>query len=172
MRTYLLFLVTILALLIAGCNAEPPRPSNFAATRSAPHAADISTIEINDPELIEGKRLYDLNCAHCHGYNLEGQIPESIPATLELGMKPVPAPGPTGHFWEHPDQLLLRVVQEGISNPLDQYPMAAFGNDLSEAQIRAILGYIKLSWTDEQRAYQARLTEDWAARTEALGLSD
>jgi S-disulfanyl-L-cysteine oxidoreductase SoxD len=164
-------LLTIsLALLVVACNAEPPRRSLLAVTLAASDAQP--TPDLSDPLIAEGRAQYDLVCAHCHGYNLEGQLADTLADTRALGMNTVPAPGATGHFWQHPDQLLIRVVQEGIQNPLDQFPMAAFGADLSEDQIRAILAYIKTSWTDEQRTYQAQLTEDWAQRLEALGLGD
>ena len=159
-----------LALLVVACNAEPPRRSLLAVSLAAPNTQP--TADRNDPVIAEGRAQYDLVCAHCHGYNLEGQLVETLADTRALGMNTVPAPGPSGHFWQHPDQLLIRVIQEGIQNPLDQFPMAAFGADLTEDQIRAILAYIKTSWTDEQRDYQAQLTVDWAERLESLGLGD
>ena len=168
LRVLLLLLASMVVLLVVAGNAEPPRRSLLAVTLAAPHSQP--TPDLSDPIIAEGRAQYDLVCAHCHGYNLQGQLSETIADTRELGMNTVPSPGPDGHFWQHPDQLLIRVVQEGIQNPLDQYPMAAFGDGLTEDQIRSILAYIKTSWTDEQRAYQAQLTEDWARRMEGLGL--
>jgi mono/diheme cytochrome c family protein len=170
LRISLSLLASIVVLLVAACNAEPPRRSLLAITLAAPHSQP--TPDLSNPVLAEGRAQYDLVCAHCHGYSLEGQLSDTVADTRALGMNTVPSPGSDGHFWQHPDQLLIRVIQEGIQNPLDQYPMAAFGDGLTEDQIRAILAYIKTSWTDEQRAYQAQLTVDWAQRMEELGLSD
>lgn len=155
-------------LLLAACG-EIAQPQ-YDITLVAP--GDVPTTTFTDPVLIKGEETYNLVCAHCHGYEGEGQLASTIENTLALGMNTVPPANSTGHMWQHPDQLLIRVVQEGIQNPLDQFPMAAFSPGLSEDDIRAVLAYIRLWWTDEQRAHQAQLTENWAKRLEALGISD
>ncbi len=127
---------------------------------------------LTDPVLLEGKQHYDLLCAHCHGYTLGGQLPQTIQQTLDLGMITVPPHDSTGHTWQHPDQLLIRTIREGIQNPLAQYPMPAFGSALTDAQLNAILAYIKTYWTEEQRQYQQRLTDNWAQLDARFGMND
>lgn len=171
LRLTLPCLLTLCAVLAA---CAPPTP-RYDITLVAP--GDLPTSTFTDPVLIEGEANYNMLCGHCHGYEGEGQLEATIANTRALGMNLVPPANADGHMWEHPDQLLIRVVQEGIQNPLDQFPMAAFGEGfaigpgLTESEIRAILEYIKLFWTDEQRAHQAKLTRDWDARMQSLGLT-
>jgi len=47
--------------------------------------------------------------------------------------------------------------------------MPAFAGRLSDAQIRAILGYIKSRWPRDIRAYQAMISNPTAAQASALG---
>ncbi len=155
-------LVTAAALLFVGFSAacgtvaEPPVITLIPAGERPPS-------RFTDPELIEGEALYNLACAHCHGYELQGQLEASIPQTEALGMHIVPPHDETGHTWMHPDQLLIRAIREGIPNPLQQYPMPAFEDAYSDAQINAILRYIRFFWTEEQRDHNRRVTEQWAA---------
>ncbi|MFN8530471.1 MAG: cytochrome c [Anaerolineae bacterium] len=151
-------------LVIAGCTqASPPLDITLIP------AAERTPSRFTDPELAEGETQYNLLCAHCHGYNLEGQLAVTVPQTLNLGMHTVPPHDSTGHTWQHPDQLLIRVIREGIQNPLDQYVMPGFTDGVSDAQVNAILRYIKLSWTEAQREHNRQVTEQWAEMDRLLG---
>src|SRR5690606_28070715 len=148
----LMAILLLFTLTLAACGQIAQPTPQFDITLVAPE--DVPTTTFTDPVLAQGEELYTLICAHCHGYEGEGQLESTIENTLALGMHTVPALNSSGHIWQHPDQLLIRVVQEGIQNPLDQFPMASFSPGLSEEEIRAILAYIKLWWTDEQRQHQ------------------
>ena len=144
-----------LSVLLAACSgASTPTSLVVVPTDSPQRATQIAA----DTLLTEGQSGYDLRCAHCHGYDGNGQIASSIDNTRSLGMLPVPAHNATGHTWQHPDQLLLQVIRQGIQNPLDHYPMPAFGDVLTDGESNQILAYIRLWWTDEQRAYQIEVT--------------
>jgi len=149
-------LLLIVITAACGTTATPPPITLVPAGERPPS-------RFTDPELIEGEYLYNLACGHCHGYELQGQLAASIPQTELLGMHIVPPHDETGHTWMHPDQLLIRAIREGIPNPLQQYPMPAFGDAYSDAQINAILRYIRFFWTEEQREHNRRVTEQWAA---------
>jgi len=152
-------MLILLALLLTACGANSRPTHRSQITLVAPEA--LPTSSLTDPVLLDGKANYDLYCAHCHGYSGEGQIAESLQVTLDLGMITVPPHDSTGHTWQHPDQLLLRVTREGVVNPLAQYPMPPFAGTLTDEQIMNIYAYIRLWWTDEQRAHQQRVTERW-----------
>ena len=163
-----LMLIVWLALccgLLAACGGAATQPP--ALTLIAPQ--DLPTASFDDPALREGQFNYNLYCAHCHGYDGQGQVEESIANTVELGMHLVPAHNSAGHTYQHPDQLLLRVVKDGIPNPLSQYPMPPFGQVLTDEQIMGIYAYIKLWWTDDQRQHQAAVTARWAEIGRTLG---
>lgn len=147
-------------LILAACSVRnektTPVEINLVDANNAP-----TSVYADNPVLAQGEANYNLYCAHCHGYKGEGQIGSRAEPTIHLGMSLVPPHDSTGHTWLHPDQLLLLTIKEGIQNPLDHFPMPAFKNVLNDEQITAILEYIKLWWTDDQRAKQAQLTANW-----------
>lgn len=154
-------------LALAACQGEPPRPS---AAIVVPTESPQRKLVINaNPALVEGKRQYDLRCGHCHGYVGEGQLARTIDNTLNLGMLTVPAHDATGHTWQHTDDLLIKVIEDGVVNPLDQFPMPPFKDVMTLTEIKYVIRYMKLWWTDEQRAYQERITRYRRERLAELG---
>ncbi|MCB9454202.1 MAG: cytochrome c, partial [Anaerolineaceae bacterium] len=143
-----------------------PIPTRLPITLIAP--GELPTSTFTDPVLRLGESLYFSNCAHCHGYNGEGQVGALAENTLQLGMKTVPPHNADGNLWRYADQVLVRTIQQGIINPLNQFPMPAFGETLSEDDIHALLAFIRLWWTDDQRAYQAEVTANMTARLAGL----
>lgn len=66
----------------------------------------------------------------------------------------------SGHTWHHDDDLLYQIVRDGgMGLPEIFYPMPAFGELLSDEQIEAVLFYIKIFWSEEQRQRQGDVTE-------------
>jgi len=125
-------------------------------------AACGSSGSISDsPEQIaQGRQIYAQHCAECHGANGEGQRPEAPLERDETGRYPAPPHDGTGHTWHHDDDLLFQIVRDGgTGDPANFYDMPAFGDKLSEADIYAVLAFIKSLWTDELRAYQRQVTE-------------
>jgi mono/diheme cytochrome c family protein len=116
-----------------------------------------------DPETISlGQELYAENCASCHGANLEGQ--PDWKRRLENGRMPAPPHDATGHTWHHSDQSLLLITREGIEAVVPGYEsdMPAFGEVLSDEEIRAVLAYIKSTWPERERNFQAEVTRNAA----------
>ena len=111
-------------------------------------------------EIAQGQALYVEHCAACHGGNLEGQ--PDWQTRLANGRLPAPPHDETGHTWHHPDQDLFRIVKEGVEAIVPDYvtDMPAFRGVLSDEEIRAVLGYIKSTWPQQQRDYQAARTAD------------
>lgn len=151
------FLLLVVVLTINACSPSPSANVYVAPTDSPERIATISA----DPTLQTGERLYYTYCAHCHGYTGEGQPESSAELTLSLGLDIVPPHNATGHTWQHPDQLLMEVIRVGIPNPLNHFPMLGYQEQLTDDEIMAILEFIKLWWTDEQRAHQRAVTNRW-----------
>jgi mono/diheme cytochrome c family protein len=108
-----------------------------------------------DPQLTAGKRLYAANCAGCHGAELEGQ-----PDWMERrpnGRLPAPPHDETGHTWHHSDKQLFTIAKFGLEaiSPGYESDMPAFEGVLTDAEILAILDYIKSTWPERERASQA-----------------
>ena len=103
-----------------------------------------------------GRRNYDSLCASCHGPNGVGSTPNwKIPDAL--GNFPPPPHNDDGHTWHHADRVLFEIVRDGFHDTLHPNAplrMPAFGNQLSDIQIRDIISYFKSLWSKEHREYQ------------------
>lgn len=118
----------------------------------------------DDPAQIAlGKPLYAEHCAACHGENLEGA--ENWRERNDDGTFPAPPHDESGHTWHHADQLLFdytrlggeqAMAAAGVTNFNSGMP--GFGDVISDAEIRAVLAFIKSTWPDEQRKAQAQMT--------------
>ena len=115
-------------------------------------------------ELDLGSALYGQHCAACHGADLEG-APDWQSSGPD-GRFPAPPHNETGHTWHHGDRMLFEYTKHGGQAYLDDLGVAfnsgmpAFGDVLSEAEIKAILAFIRSTWP-------ARIQEIQAARTAA-----
>jgi len=106
-----------------------------------------------------GRTLYAEHCASCHGVKLEGQA--DWKSMLPSGRLPAPPHDASGHTWHHPDGVLFRVTKEGPATVVGgnyQSDMPGFGNVLSDDKIRAVLAFIKSTWPERERAYQAEMS--------------
>lgn len=150
----LVLIVIAVALAAQAPAAQPAMNASAGATEDPRRALLLAA----DPGLQAGETAYNLRCAHCHGYAGEGELPGSAADTLALGMKVVPAHDSSGSTWMHPEQLLIRLIQEGAPNPLFRFQMAAYGEVMTVEEIRQVLDYMQLWWTDAQREHYAALT--------------
>lgn len=126
------------------------------------YAGSSGVADSSDPQLVAlGKRVYSKNCASCHGDNLEGQPNWRI--RKPDGKLPAPPHDETGHTWHHPDVHLFEITRGGLKPPLapDGYKsdMPAFSGALSDAEIWAVLAFIKSTWPDKIQARQKSINE-------------
>jgi mono/diheme cytochrome c family protein len=119
-----------------------------------------------DPSGSQGERgrtLYASRCAACHGAELQGQ-PDWRHVNAR-GRLPAPPLDSSGHAWRHSDAELAHLVQFSVidlAGPGYETDMPAFGKDLPNADIRALVAYIKSRWTPNVQAAQAFLNPDHA----------
>ena len=101
-----------------------------------------------------GERLYAGHCASCHGENLEGQPDWQTP--LASGRLPAPPHDASGHTWHHSDEELFTITKEGMASLVPGYSsdMPAYASVLTDGEIRAVLGFIRSTWPERERAYQ------------------
>lgn len=113
-----------------------------------------------------GARVYTQHCAACHGAKLEGQ-PEWR-RRLPNGRLPAPPHDDSGHTWHHPDEVLFGIVKKGMVPPYasNDYrsDMPAFGGKLSDAEIWAVLAYIKSHWTSAVLPHRKEMTRNFGQR--------
>lgn len=119
----------------------------------------VSPADPDDEQQVRlGSLLYLDQCADCHGVALEGA--ENWDQPSEDGTFLPPAHDDTGHTWHHSDKVLFEYVKLGGVELFKDYPdivsnMPGFGDVLSDEEIWAIYAFIKSSWSDESREWQA-----------------
>jgi mono/diheme cytochrome c family protein len=130
-----LALAVIVVLLMAACGDDAPRAPDPGATATA----------LVDSSLEKGRLLYAANCQVCHG-DREGK-----------GGSVASPHNEAGHTWHHPDAQLTEWVLNG--RPIVAMP--SFKDKLTEAEVDAILSYIKTWWRSDQRESQADISRSY-----------
>ena len=116
-----------------------------------------------DPGLVgKGRSVYQTKCAQCHGIKGEGQ-PNWRQQNADKTYPPPPHDS-TGHTWHHSDGLLYRIVRDGgkiYEDPGFKSAMPAFGDRLSDEEIRSVITYLKSLWGSQERAFQAEVSLEY-----------
>ena len=156
--TVVLPIILLSLVLLAACSRNDVESAN------SPPALLLGGEDIPPPppldpaQVAEGEILYAQYCAACHKANGEGD-PEWQTPNEDGSFKPPPHNN-DGHTWHHADDLLLDLIANGSSFPKSQ--MTAFGDQLTDEEILAIVAYLKTWWGPEERAFQWQMT--WQAR--------
>lgn len=128
-----------------------------AADRQDLSTADVAVIRL-------GAQVYRAQCASCHGNALQGAADWKRMGVD--GRLPPPPHDSTGHTWHHADGLLFRIVARGTAVAIgdtartSRYGMPAFASQLSPVEMRAVLTYLKTTWTPDQRRRQTEASRD------------
>jgi mono/diheme cytochrome c family protein len=127
---------------LAGCAQEPANPTQLRA---------------DDAKVVaQGRAIYDMRCAACHGAKLEGQ--PNWQMRNASGRLPAPPHDAKGHTWHHPDEVLFNITNYGVAKAanLKDYSsdMPAYEGVLTDAEIVAVLSYIKAQWPERNRKAQ------------------
>jgi mono/diheme cytochrome c family protein len=141
------------AALLAGCD----RFSDQQPYRLRPDETAV---------LVTGKQVYDRHCAACHGAALEGQ--PNWRSRDASGRLPAPPHDASGHTWHHTDEVLFRIVKEGMARTANlkdyQSAMPLYAGVLTDAEIVAVLSYIKANWPPDIRRRHDELNAAEAAK--------
>lgn len=108
-----------------------------------------------------GKVIYEQHCAACHGFALEGQPDWKV--QNDDGTFKAPPHNEEGHTWHHADSQLIEAVKRGGArfeglNVGGTSLMPAYEDILSDAEITAVLTYIKSTWPEDVRQTQWEVT--------------
>lgn len=120
-----------------------------------PAGATEPLLRPEDPATIQmGQAVYAAECAACHGEALEGQPDWQIMGAD--GLRPAPPHDVSGHTWHHDDATLFALTKYSLAGVLGAGApttgMPAFEGVLSDAEIVAVLSYIKSTWPAEIKA--------------------
>jgi mono/diheme cytochrome c family protein len=144
-------LVLVLAVVAACSDGQRDEPT-VSARR--PVALDERIVGL-------GGSVYAANCASCHGVSGEGTADWRTRGSD--GALPPPPHNVTGHTWHHADGLLFRIIRDGCAAyaagtaPCN---MPAFGDQLGEEEIRAVIEFMRTWWGPDERAFQEEVTNN------------
>ena len=114
----------------------------------------------------EGRYIYRVACAQCHGVNLQGQA--NWQQRGADGLMPAPPHDGTGHTWHHTDQVLFELTKYGMqryAGPNYRSAMPAYREILTDQEIIASLSYIKSRWPESIRRQHDALNARSAAQS-------
>ena len=124
----------------------------LAVSRSGEGARPGQLLPYTDAAAVaRGEALYAAHCAACHGAEREGQVADWRNPGPD-GLLPAPPHDETGHTWHHPDALLIDITTRGTEAVVGggyRSAMIGFGDLLAEAEILAVLAFIKSVWPAE-----------------------
>lgn len=150
------WLCILLIALIAPGSVPSGRAGVLRARAQAPAPVRQANPD-NAEQVALGQQVYASFCAGCHGANLEGQ--SDWQKRLPMGNFPAPPHDETGHTWHHADRWLFDIVKYGgryQAPPRYRSAMPAYQETLSDAEIWAVLAFIKSHWPAAIRAQQEK----------------
>jgi len=129
-----------------------------AEPQDIPEGLTFMGVPVTAEQVTLGQDLYADNCASCHGANLEGQ--QDWRRRNEDGRMPAPPHDASGHTWHHADRPLFTITKLGVGAIVPGYDsdMPAFEGILSDYEIIAVLAFIKSTWPERERGFQAEVT--------------
>jgi len=82
---------------------------------------------------------------------------------------PAPPHDASGHTWHHPDGVLFGITKYGLipgkyAPPKYESDMPAFGGQLTDEDIWAVLAYIKSAWPESARRWQGDVSRNVTRR--------
>lgn len=152
-RVSLIVMMAVWVLALAGCERRASEPTGL--------------LRPDDPQMLAlGKTIYEARCAACHGARLEGQPNWRERDTA--GRLPAPPHDASGHTWHHPDAVLFHITKHGVAKAanLKDYDsaMPAFEGVLTDAEIIAVLSWIKAQWPQAIRKQQEEVNASHRAQ--------
>lgn len=132
------FVVLCLIALLVFTQRRGGKPSNALSD-----GADVT----NAQAVAQGRQLYTTRCAGCHGADLGGE--PGWPQRRANGVMPASPLDQRGHVWQRDDRWIFTTIKHGgqaTAAPGTISAMPALGGGLTDAEIWAVISYIKSTW--------------------------
>ena len=157
---FLLLAMTVLLLTACGRSGDHDQPTNGSAAQQSSSGSGSmmsgggATMGADAPPVTRvresfsiryGARLFQANCATCHGD--QGQGDPNWRQRGPHGKFPPPPLNGAGHAWHHPLKMLKYVIKNG--SPGGQGNMPAWKDKLSDKEIDAIIAWFQSQWPDQ-----------------------
>ena len=154
-----IYLILFASLVLVSCSKEEsqtktatktatntaPASSTPAVANKAVAPAAASQADFDYATLALGGRVFQKNCATCHGKEAKGE-PDWRKRKPDGKLKPPPLNG-TGHMWHHSKDLLLSIIANGSINKGGDMP--AWGDKLSDKEMDAVVTWLQSKWPQE-----------------------
>jgi mono/diheme cytochrome c family protein len=153
------FTVLTVSVLLQACN-EPPAPATGKKSVTELSKAEQVFPRYHDlAQIARGGKIYQQNCAECHGSQAEGAPNWHKPGPD--GKYPPPALNGTAHAWHHPMAALKHTIREGTQ--VIGGSMPGWKDQLSEQDVEDVIAWFQAKWPDD--LYQAWARNDARSRT-------
>lgn len=153
-----LIITGLLSLLLVACSDEQSATPAVSANTAAQSAPVSVKPWYGFDQVSAGARLFQENCASCHGKRAEGA--PNWRKTGPDGKYPAPPLNGSGHAWHHPLNILFHTIKNG--SPGGQGDMQAWAGKLTDTEIIAVIAWFQSQWPRE--IYQNWVQRDAAAR--------
>jgi len=139
MKIKLLGIVLASSALLLSCTDEAKE------TVVATEKKQIINRNVNPVHFSQGQKLYQANCAQCHGKYAEGAKNWQSPD--KDGKYLAPPLNGSAHTWHHSSKALTITIKNGTFKIGGNMP--AWKDKLSNSEIKLILTWITAQWPDE-----------------------
>lgn len=133
------------AAVLAGCTGDDDAAQQAASPPVAGSQTAVQRPAVDSATLAQGKKVFDANCAACHGSQGQGAPNWQKPGPD--GKYPAPPLNGTGHAWHHPMAALQQTIRNGTQRIGGSMP--PWKDTLSEEEIQAVIYWFQSHWPDE-----------------------
>ena len=132
--------ITIMGLVVVGIITL-----TLLAAVTTPPQEGFSAVASITNQIVAGQDLYGLHCVECHGSEGEGGEITAVEGLEGVVMEPLNAPD---FIYTRTDETIFNVINYGQQN-LGMQPFGlAYGGELKQAEIEAIVTFIRYTWDD------------------------
>lgn len=139
-KYFVITLITLQPVLVIAADTAPRNDAMTSVTKIEEVSRNIDPVKYS-----QGRKLFQSNCAVCHGKQGEGAKDWRKPDANGKNLPP-PLNG-SGHTWHHSRKALISTIKNGTGKIGGNMP--AWKDQLSDKDIDAILSWITAQWPDE-----------------------